>query len=192
MMTQKYSIYAKFAIVAIFMIGCFMLFGTGRIDASTTFDKFTSVTMALIIAMGLNGAGSAVANSLAGRVGVFIGAMVLCGGGLSGCHIQPYVKSPAEQVTDSIRIATCVAGDWGSPVLTVAHDCTGDILTATYDAIADLEAIIEGSKALQPTALPGPSLVASLPQIAFPYSNEPEIMTRLQTLRNTQPLRSQH
>jgi len=57
--------YVKLAIVALALVGGFVLCALGKIDASSMFDKTSTMIGALVVALGISGAGAAIAGKLA-------------------------------------------------------------------------------------------------------------------------------
>ncbi|MDE2022202.1 MAG: hypothetical protein KGI71_04830 [Patescibacteria group bacterium] len=93
---------------------------------------------------------------------------------LLGC-LTP--RTPAQQAADALAAINCVKADWGKPVGVVAADCLQSELTAAEDAIADVEAIIEG------TAILAGQDVGKV-QAAFPYASEPRIVAAVAAKRD--------
>jgi hypothetical protein len=63
-MTPTPVTYFKLALVGLLLVGIFVLAGIGKIDASAALDKATTAIGALVVALGISGAGGAVAAKL--------------------------------------------------------------------------------------------------------------------------------
>lgn len=93
---------------------------------------------------------------------------------LCGC-VQP--KSPAQQAADFSNAFTCVRNDWGKPIAVIAGDCFQSITTAAEDAVADVEAIAEGSAILA-------SQDVTKIQAVFPYASDARVAAEIPAKRD--------
>jgi hypothetical protein len=93
---------------------------------------------------------------------------------LSACLPQP---SPAKQASDAAAVTACVTKDWGQPIVVVAADCFGGVVTLAEDGIADLEALFETQ-----AATTNPDAGAPASAAIFPY-NTPAIRAKVDARR---------
>ena len=93
---------------------------------------------------------------------------------LCGC-VQP--RTPAQQAQDFSNAFTCVRNDWGKPIAVIAGDCFNAEAQAAEDAIADVEAVVEGSAILA-------SQDVSKIQAVFPYASDARIVAELPAKRD--------
>jgi len=93
---------------------------------------------------------------------------------LCGC-VQP--KTPEQQAQDFSNAFACVRSDWGKPIPVIAGDCFQSLTTAAEDAVADVEAIVEG------TAILAQQDVSKV-QAAFPYSSDVRVVAELPAKRD--------
>lgn len=62
-MSQQQLTYLKFAIVALVIVGVFMLAAIGKIAADAAMSDVVTITTALVVALGISGGASAIANA---------------------------------------------------------------------------------------------------------------------------------
>lgn len=60
-MTQQQLTFMKFAAILLVLVGGFVLVGFGRIDAASMYAHTATMVAALVVALGISGAGSAAA-----------------------------------------------------------------------------------------------------------------------------------
>ena len=62
-MTQAQALLLKFGLVLVALVGAFALVGLGKLDAATMFERVATLIGQLVLALGVSGAGAAIAAS---------------------------------------------------------------------------------------------------------------------------------
>ena len=102
-------------------------------------------------------------------------ALIVAAPLLLGACLTP--KSPAQQAQDFGAAFACTQANWGKPIGQLAGACFNADLTAAEDAVADVEAIVEG------TAVLAQQDVSKI-QATFPYSSDARIVTAVASKRD--------
>jgi hypothetical protein len=89
------------------------------------------------------------------------------------CFPQPTV---AQQEEAAAQLAACVSANWGKDPIVIAATCTSNELAVAEDIIADIEAAVEVSAGQIDG---GTGVVVA----AFPYKDNAEIMSKIQTAK---------
>jgi hypothetical protein len=84
--------------------------------------------------------------------------------------------TPMQQEEAAAQLAACVSANWGKDPIVIAAACTSGAVTVAEDIIADIEAAVEVSAG----QIDGGTGVV---MAAFPYKDNAEIMSKIQTAK---------
>lgn len=102
-------------------------------------------------------------------------ALIVAAPLLLGACLTP--KSPAQQAQDFESAFACMQTNWGKPIGQLAGACFNADVTAAEDAVADVEAIVEGTAVLAKQDV-------SKMQATFPYSSDARVLASVATKRD--------
>lgn len=182
----------KIGIVALSVVGVFVLAALGRIDASIAIGSIVVLVHGLCTALGLASTASAqfacirmaiaerdsVAEETRKAPGVGLPPMPLlilaaCAALCCSCIAQPAMS---QQIATFQATELCVEEHWGEALDLLAGDCLGGIVSAAEDVAADIEAIAEGAAVLSGKS---PDLLAA----AFPYAGNTRVVELVRVKR---------